>query len=96
MECKHRTGLTLKSGAELRAFLDQMQRYELQHKREKDPDPPHLILALTGGRSYQNAEIYILLRDQLFFDLLNSATEGLEVERASHDSDQPPADTPLG
>jgi hypothetical protein len=76
VECKQRTGLKLKSGNELKAFLDQMLRYEEQHKLEKDPDPPDVILMLTGGRSYQNAEIFVMMRDDLFVKL---------VERANHD-----------
>jgi hypothetical protein len=73
VECKQRTGLKLKSGNELKAFLDQMLRYEEQHKQAKDPDSPHVILMLTGGRSYQNAEIFVLMRDELFINLVERA-----------------------
>jgi hypothetical protein len=73
VECKQRTGLKLKSGNELKSFLDQMLRYEEQHKLEKDPDPPDVILMLTGGRSYQNAEIFVMMRDELFIDLVEKA-----------------------
>jgi hypothetical protein len=67
--------MVLKSGLELRDFLDQMKRYEDEHKQKKEPEPPHLVLAISGGKSYQNAEVFVLMRDALFLELVAKAKQ---------------------
>lgn len=53
VECKQRTGMKLRSMAELRDWLDQVLRYE---KQTTIP----FILVFTGGNEYQRGRMWVV------------------------------------
>jgi hypothetical protein len=56
IECKYRVGLNLESGHTLKDWLDQVARYAL-----KWPPGRRWALVFTGGKSYQNAALFVVL-----------------------------------
>jgi hypothetical protein len=63
VECKFRTGLKLESGLTLRDFHDQMFKYEKSQPDQK------VVLAYTGGRTYQNGAVWVSMREAEFLRL---------------------------
>ena len=81
VECKFRTGLKLESGFTLRDFHDQMFKYE-----QSQPDQK-VILAYTGGKSYQNSAVWVSMREAEFLRLKRldedqQIIEAFKAERA--------------
>src|SRR6476469_3397269 len=63
VECKYRTGLKLETGFTLRDWHEQMLKYEKAQPDQK------VVLAYTGGRSYQNGAVFVSLREAEFLRL---------------------------
>ena len=70
-ECKYRTGL---SGFTLKDFLDQINRYE-----KAVPDKTFL-LAITGGKSYQNARYWVMMDRKKAHELFELEREQKLIE----------------
>lgn len=56
LEAKYRVGLQLESGHTLRDWLDQVYRYV-----EKWPKGKRWALVITGGKSYRNGAVFVLV-----------------------------------
>jgi len=56
IECKYRVGLNLESGHTLRDWLSQVFRYA-----EKWPKGQRWALCFTGGKTFRNAEIFVII-----------------------------------
>jgi hypothetical protein len=81
VECKFRTGLKLESGTTLREWHEQMLRYEKAQPDQK------VVLAYTGGRTYQNAGVWVSVREAEFLRLKKldedqQIIEAFKAERA--------------
>jgi hypothetical protein len=65
IECKYRAGLKLDSTTELREWLEQVTRYA-----RKWPPGKRWAVAITGGRSFQRGQVFVLLPLEAWLALL--------------------------
>lgn len=65
LECKYRAGLRLDSTMELREWIEQVTRYSRAWPPEKK-----WAIAITGGRSFQRGQVFILLSLETWLELL--------------------------
>lgn len=83
VECKFRSGLKLESGLTLQGWHDQMLRYE-----QSQPDQK-VVLAYTGGKTYQNSAIWVSIREKEFLRLkqLDEDQQIIEAFKADNAGD---------
>lgn len=76
LECKYRHDLTLQSTSELREFHEQIERY----RREHWPRGQRYALVYTGGKSFNNAQIYVSIPIEEFERLTRENADRQELD----------------